>query len=62
MIQHRIPSMPSTTPALPVEESGSLDRAIAPKMIAMMLPIMGRMKNPKIPKINATVPLVFDCW
>ena len=60
MIQIIIPTIPNTNPALPVEESGSLDRAIAPKMIAMMFPMIGIIKNPKIPKIKATVPLVFE--
>lgn len=62
MIQNKIPSMPSTNPALPVEESGSLDRDIAPKMIAMIFPIIGRTQNPKIPNIRATVPLESDWW
>jgi len=58
IIQHRIPSMPRTKPTFPVEESGSLDRAIVPKTIAMIFPMMGRKQKPKIPNIMAIVPLV----
>ena len=58
IIQQRIPRMPRTKPTFPVEESGLLDRAITPKTIATIFPMMGRKQKPKIPNIKATVPLV----